>query len=145
MSLTKADAAMLSKVSPEFETYATRRKHIITKPPRENWKAWSQWEIDYLMRHAGKKQTRVIAAYLDRSVNSVKGMARQLKIKLRCYGEKAPTAKYTDLQVEKVHKMYESGIPQRKIAELMEMPFNTVHSIVYFKGGSRGAMNADSF
>ena len=95
---------------------------------------YSKEDVDILNKYAGVKNTSEISIILGRSRYSVLQKAKLLKISLRQVGENHHKAKLSNLQVEMIRALAESGFTIREIhnAVFSETSIDTIRSIVTF-------------
>ncbi len=76
-----------------------------------------------IKKYAGDKSTATIAAIIGRSRQSVSIRARKLGLSLRQVGEDHYNAKLSNLQVEMIHALSNSGF---RVCEIHKAAFNHV-------------------
>lgn len=106
-----------------------------------------------IVKWAGIKSTQEIADLINAlgfrncTISTVKNRTRRLnenrdntdKISLRRKGELYPHAKGTDQEVEWCRMLYDEGLRQTKIAEIMEMNVSHVSGIVSYRNRTESA------
>lgn len=115
--------------------FHARVKSHITKPPRENWRGWTDEEINTIRAMAGTATSAVIGAALGRTGNQIKHMASRYGISLRCYGEHTPWSKYSDECVEQARLLHDRGMKPKQIAAILNIPYWAACDFVYYKRG----------
>lgn len=115
--------------------FHSRVKSHITKPPRENWRGWTDEEISTIRTMAGTATSAVIGAALGRTGNQIKHIASRYGISLRCYGEHTPWSKYSDACVEQARTLHDTGMKPKQIATILNIPYSAVRDFVYYKRG----------
>ena len=103
----KSESTVASKLKREGFNIKEHRGYV-TKIPKPN--AWTQKEIAYLKRHAGKKTSIEIAKKINRSRLAVKVKATRLGLTL----EKNP---WSEEQTETLYQLHEAGYSTRQISE----------------------------
>ncbi|MEN3753750.1 DNA-binding protein [Mangrovibacter sp. SLW1] len=74
-----------------------------------------------------------IGALIGRSARSVSTWCACTGLPLRLHGERHPSARYANHDVELARELHMAGIGPREIAEKLELPFSAVKQFVYFE------------
>ena len=98
-------------------------------------KLWTEQEIETLKGLGKDKTSSEIGKILNRSHDSVKHKAKQLKISLRKKGEKCSWAKYSNSVVEQARFLHDEGYKPKQISKLLSVPYWNICDFVYYKRG----------
>lgn len=94
-------------------------------------KRWSKNEDRALKESASSLSAKQIAHLLGRSAKAVSNRASLIGVNLKKSGDAYHGRKYPEADIQLAHKLHESGMKLRLVAEKLEIPFSSLKNYFY--------------